>query len=124
LSTIEIVNENDNKLLSRKEYVLNFRGGSGLVSRQAATEAVATKLGVPKEGVNIVSLRGKFGERDLRAVAFVYSDQKAKASQLPKYMLLRELSKEERKKVREAEKAKASAAQAAGSPAEAPAKKA
>ncbi len=123
MSTIEIVNENDNKLLSRKEYVLNFRGWSGLVSRQAATEAVATKLGVPKEGVTIVSLRGKFGERDLRAVAFVYSDQKAKASQLPKYMLLRELSKEERKKAREAEKAKASAAQA-GSPAEAPAKKA
>ena len=113
MSAVEIVKENENKMLSRREYVLNFEGGSGLVSRQAAAEAVASKLGVPKEGVSIVSLESKFGERNLKAVAFVYSDQKDKASQLPKYMLIRELPKEERKKARDAAKAKAEGAASA-----------
>jgi ribosomal protein S24E len=106
LSTVEVVNERDNKLLARREYVLNFKGGSGLVSRKAAADAIAGKLGVAKEGVKIISLSGKHGVRDLKAVAYVYSDTKVISKQLPKYMALRELSKEDRKKAREAAKAK------------------
>lgn len=104
-------------MLSRREIVLNFRGGSGLVSRESAADAIATRLGVAKDNVKLVSLHGKFGVRDLRAVAYIYSDTKLIARQLPKYMMIRELSKEERKKAREAAKPKPAA------PAE-PAKKA
>lgn len=103
---MEIVSDKDNRLLSRREYVLNFKGGSGLVSRQSAIEAIATRLGVSKDGVKVIALRGRFGKRDLEAVAYVYSDSKAVSRQLPKYLLLRELSKEDRKKAREAAKSK------------------
>ena len=52
---MEIVSDKDNRLLSRHEYVLNFKGGSGLVSRQSAIEAIATRLGVSKDGVKVIS---------------------------------------------------------------------
>ncbi len=109
LSTLEIVNETENRMLSRRELVLTFKAGSGLVTRQSAAEAIATKLGVSKDKVKLVSLHGKFGLRDLKAVAYVYSDTKLINRQLPKYMAIRELPKEERKKAREAAKPKPAA---------------
>ena len=92
-------------MLSRRELVLTFKAGSGFITRQSAAEAIATKLGVSKDKVKCISLRGKFGLRDLKAVAYVYSDTKLINRQLPKYMAIRELPKEERKKAREARKA-------------------
>ncbi|MDG6996492.1 MAG: hypothetical protein JRN52_11265 [Nitrososphaerota archaeon] len=110
MSTLEIVSENENKLLSRKELVCSFALGSGLITRQAAAEAIATRLGVKKDGVKIVSLSSKFGSRDLLAKAYVYSDLKLVDVQLPKYMKIRQLSKEERKQAKEAAKQKAAPA--------------
>jgi ribosomal protein S24E len=104
LSTIEIISERENTLLARREYSLNFVGGSGLVTRQAASEAIATKLGVDKALVKLISLEGKFGMRNLKATAFVYSNVSEIKRQLPKYMSIRGLPKEERKKAREAAK--------------------
>ena len=113
MSTIEIVSERENALLARKEYLLNFIGGSGLVTRQAAAEAIATKLGVDKTLVKLISLEGKFGMRDFKARAFVYRKADEMKRQLPKYMFLRELSKEDRKKAREAFKQQPAAQTAA-----------
>ncbi|MDA4110978.1 MAG: hypothetical protein OK439_00455 [Thaumarchaeota archaeon] len=106
MSTIEIVNDNQNKLLSRREIVLNFKGGSGFITRKSAVEAISTRFGVPKESVRIISMQGKFGMRDLEAQVFVYSDMKQIKKQLPPYLEIRELPKEERKKAREALKPK------------------
>ena len=106
MSTIEIVNDTENKLLSRREIILNFKGGSGFITRQSATEAISTRLGVPKEAVKILRLHGKFGLRDLIAQVYVYSDPKQIKKQLPPYLGIRELPKEERKKAREALKPK------------------
>lgn len=104
LSTIEIINERDNSLLARREYLLSFLGGSGLITRRAAAEAIATKIGVDKTLVKVISLEGKFGKRDLTAIAFIYNNANDMQRQLPKYMSLRDLSKEDRKKAREASK--------------------
>jgi ribosomal protein S24E len=106
LSTIEIVKETDNKLLSRKEITANFRGGSGFITRQAAIDSISSKLGVSKEAVKILSLQGKFGMRDLVAQVYVYTDLNQVKKQLPPYLGIRELPKEERKKAREALKPK------------------
>ncbi|MDG6998892.1 MAG: hypothetical protein JRN15_07245 [Nitrososphaerota archaeon] len=110
MSTLEVVSENDNKLLSRKELVCSFALGSGLITRQSAAEAIASRLGVKKESVKIMSLSSKFGSRDLTARAYVYTDTKLVEKQLPKYMIIRQLSKEERKQAKEAAKAKAAPA--------------
>ena len=110
MSSLQIITENENKLLSRRELVCSLAMGSGLVTRQAAAEAIATRIGVKKEAVKIVSLIGKFGSRDLLARAYVYSDIKLAEKQLPKYLRIRQLSKEERKQAKEAAKAKSAPA--------------
>lgn len=106
LSTIEIINETENRLLSRRELDLSFRGASGLITRQSATEAIASKFGVAKDSVKLVSLRGKFGLRDIYGRAYIYTDTKAIERHLPNFLSIRQLPKEERKKAREQAKAK------------------
>lgn len=117
MSTLEIVSDTENKLLSRREIAVTFVGGSGLITRQSAAEAISSKLGVKKESVQVISLFGKFGNRNLDGRAYVFSDDGAVKRQLRPYILMRQLPKDQRKQAREeAKKAKtaASAAQAAG----------
>ncbi len=110
MSTIEISSDSENELLSRRELTCVFRGASGLLTRQGAAEAISTKVSVAKESVQIVSLMGGFGTRDLKATAYIFSDPKDSKRQLSDYMRIRQLPKEERKKAREEKKAKASSA--------------
>ncbi len=104
LSTLEISSDSENKLLSRRELKFVFKGASGLLTRQGAAEAIAAKVGVAKENVQIISLKGSFGIRDLSASAFIYSDLKLCKRQLPEYILTRQLPKDERKKAKEEKK--------------------
>lgn len=124
MSTIEIINESENRLLSRRELILAFKNGSGLITRQSAREAIATRMGVSKDNVKLISLYGKFGLRDCTARAYIYSDTSAIKGQLPRYMMIRELPKEERKKAREAAKSKVAASQSAGDSSKEPTKNA
>jgi ribosomal protein S24E len=99
---LEITSDSDNRLLSRREVVGTFAGGNGLITRQSAAEAISMRLGVKKEDVQVLSLRGKFGTRDLQVNAYVFSDEKSVKEQLPKYLSIRHLpTKDERKKARE-----------------------
>jgi ribosomal protein S24E len=109
-SNIEVLKDSENKLLDRRELTVLFRGGSGFISRRGATEAISTRLGVPKEKVKVISLNGKFGLRDLVGSVYVYSDEKNMKKQLPPFLSIRELPKDERKKAREALKPKAAPA--------------
>ena len=101
--------DSENKLLSRRELIVLFKGGSGFISRPAAIEAVSSRIGVPKDKVKVISLVGKFGLRDLVAKVFVYSDVSGIKKQLPAFLWIRELPKDERKKAREALKPKPAA---------------
>jgi ribosomal protein S24E len=109
LSALEVTQDSENKILSRRELTVVFRGGSGFVSRPAATEAISSRLGVPKDKVKVISLLGKFGVRDLVAKAYVYSEPGEIKKQLRPYISIRELPKDERKKAREALKPKPAA---------------
>lgn len=105
-SSFEVLKDSENKILSRRELTVVFRGGSGFISRPAAAEAISTRMGVSKDKVRVISLEGKFGLRDLVGNAYVYSDSNEIKKQLPPYLGIRELPKEERKKAREALKPK------------------
>jgi ribosomal protein S24E len=107
LSTIELLSDSENKLLSRREVECVFRGGNGFLTRDGAAEAIAAKVGVPKEDVQVVSLKGRFGVRDLKASALIFADPSARKRQLPDYFRIRQLPKEERKKAKEQKKGKA-----------------
>jgi ribosomal protein S24E len=103
---LEILSDSENKLLSRRELLVTFGGGNGFITRQSAAEAVSNRLGIPKDKVRVLYLQGKFGIRDLTAKVYVYENVEAIKEQLPKYLEIRDLPKEERKKAREALKPK------------------
>ena len=125
MSALEILEESENRLLSRKELKLKFRGGSGILTRQGAAEAVATKLGIKKENVQVISLHGGFGVRDINAKAYIFSSPKEAKEQLAEYILLRQLPKEERQKIREERRKSAtSQSNSGGSSGASPTKKA
>ncbi|MHB1908838.1 MAG: eS24 family ribosomal protein [Nitrososphaerales archaeon] len=113
MSTLEITSDVENKLLGRRELKGTFRAANGFLTRQGAGEAIASKLGVSKENIVVVSLRGKFGVRDVKAEAYVFPKATDAKSQLPKYLMIRQLSKEDRKKAKEDKKKAAQAAPAA-----------
>ncbi len=83
MSTIEILKDSENKLLSRRELTVVFRGGSGLITRPAAAEAISSRMGVQKDKVSVVSLQGKFGLRDLVGKVYIYTSAGEMKKQLP-----------------------------------------
>jgi len=110
LSQLNILSDKENKLLSRREIVCKFRVGSGLLTRQGAAEAISSRLGVEKGNVQIISMKGKSGQRALVADAYVFPSSQISAKQIPKHLIVRMFSKDERKKIREdMKKAKTSA---------------
>ncbi len=123
MSTLDVTSDSENKLLSRREVSVTFVGGSGLITRQSAAEAISQKLGVKKENVQVISLAGKFGNRDLLGRAYVFSNEKDAKTQLRPFMLIRQLPKDERKKAREELKKSKAPAPAPGAAAPEPAKK-
>ena len=106
MSAIEILKDSENKLLSRRELTVIFRGGSGLITRPGAAEAISSRMGVQKDKVSVVSLQGKFGLRDLVGKIYVYTDAGEMKKQLPVFQSIRSLPKGERKAAREALKPK------------------
>jgi ribosomal protein S24E len=120
LSLVEILEDSENRLLGRRELHLRFKAGNGLLTRQGAVDAIASKVGVNKDNVKVISLYGSFGVRDVDARAYIFSEAATAKEQLADYVILRHLSKDERKKVREDRK-KAATANPATAGAKAPA---
>ena len=94
-----------NSLLNRREVKVLFRGAAGRINRNEAAEKIASQLNVNKKQVIPINLRCQTGMIDVHAVLYVYDDENEAARQLPRYRLLRTLSREERKKILDEEKA-------------------
>ena len=94
-----------NSLLNRREVKVLFRGAAGKINRNEAAEKIANQLSVNKKQVIPINLRCQTGMIDVHAILYVYDDENEAARQLPRYRLLRTLSREERKKILDEEKA-------------------
>jgi small subunit ribosomal protein S24e len=107
LADQEVVTLEDrkNSLLNRREVKALFRGAAGKIKRAEAAEKIASQLNVDKKQVIPVNLKCETGMTNVHATFYVYDDEKEAAKQLPRYRLLRTLSKEERKKILDEEKA-------------------
>ena len=107
LSTQELamLEDRTNSLLNRREIRVLFRGAAGKINRNEAAEKIAKQLNVNKKQVVPINLRCQTGMTDVHGILYVYDDENEAARQLPRYMLLRTLSREERKKVLDEEKA-------------------
>jgi small subunit ribosomal protein S24e len=94
-----------NSLLNRREVKVLFRGAAGRINRNEAAEKIASQLNVNKKQVIPINLRCQTGLTDVHGILYVYEDENEAARQLPRYRLLRTLSREERKKILDEEKA-------------------
>jgi small subunit ribosomal protein S24e len=107
LSTQEVamLEDRTNSLLNRREIRVLFRGAAGKINKNEAAEKIAKQLNVNKKQVVPINLRCQTGMTDVHGILYVYDDENEPARQLPRYRLLRTLSREERKKVLDEEKA-------------------
>ena len=107
LSTQEVamLEDRTNSLLNRREIRVLFRGAAGKINKNEAAEKIAKQLNVNKKQVVPINLRCQTGMTDVHGILYVYDDENEPSRQLPRYRLLRTLSREERKKVLDEEKA-------------------
>jgi small subunit ribosomal protein S24e len=117
LSTIVTLEDKTNGLLKRRELKCLFKGFAGKLTRKEAAEMLAKELKLDKKFVIPISLEGETGMSDINCTFYVYDDENLAKRHLPKYIFMRMLTKEERKKAKEAEKAKGKKS-AEGAPAE------
>jgi small subunit ribosomal protein S24e len=102
---IAMLEDRRNSLLNRREVKVIFRGAAGKISRSDAAERIANQLNVDKKQVVPINLRCQTGMTDVHGTVYVYDDEQEAPKQLPRYRLLRTLSREERKKILDEEKA-------------------
>lgn len=95
-----------NGLLKRREVKCLFKGLAGKLTRKEAVEMLAKELKLDKKFIIPVRLVCETGMQDVNCTFYVYDDENLTKKHLPKYIFMRMLTKEERKKAREAEKAK------------------
>jgi ribosomal protein S24E len=120
LSEIVTLEDKTNALLRRREVRCLFKGHAGKLTRNDAANLLSQQLKLDKKFVIPVTLKCETGRTDVKGTFYVYDDEGLAKKHLPKYVFLRLLSKDERKKVREAEKAKAKKPEGAAPKAEAP----
>ncbi len=89
----------ENKVLGRKEVRYIFENASGKLSRVEAAKMVASDLGVEVSQVFVLNLDASHGTSDVEGTFYVYDDPKLANVQLQKYIFLRNLTKDERKKI-------------------------
>jgi small subunit ribosomal protein S24e len=102
---VAMLDDRRNSLLNRREVKVIFRGAAGKINRNDAAERIANQLNVNKKQVVPINLRCQTGMTDIHGLLYVFDDENEAAKQLPRYRLLRTLSREERKKVLDEEKA-------------------
>jgi ribosomal protein S24E len=80
---MEKMNDFDNKLMKRREVVIQTRHDKN-PSMVEALEIVATEGKADKELIAVKSIRNKFGTNDFTIEAFVYHTKEQKARVEPK----------------------------------------
>lgn len=102
---VAMLEDRRNSLLNRREIKALFRGAAGKINRNEAAEKIANQLNINKKQVVPINLRCQTGMTDVHGILYVYDDENEATRQLPRYRLLRTLSREERKKILDEEKA-------------------
>jgi small subunit ribosomal protein S24e len=101
---VAMLEDRRNLLLNRREVKVLFRGAAGKINRNEVAEKIANQLNVNKKQVVPIKLRCQTGMTDVHGILYVYDDENEASRQLPRYRLLRTLSREERKKILNEEK--------------------
>lgn len=101
---VVLIEDNNNILLKRREIKSIIKNASGSIPREEAANLIAGKMGVNKKNLLPISLKSEFGNPDVLALMYYYDDIEDAKKQLPRYRLLRTMTKDERKKIIDEEK--------------------
>ena len=102
---VVLLEDNNNVLLKRREIRSVIKNAIGSVKRQEAAELIANKLKLNKNNILPVTIKSEFGNPDILTVMYYYEDMEEAKKQIPRYLFLRSLLKDERKKIIDEEKA-------------------
>ena len=101
---VVLLEDNNNALLKRREIKTLIKNAAGSIKRQEAVELVSTKLKLDKNNILPVSLKSEYGNPDVLALMYCFDKIDDAKKQVPRYLFLRSLAKEERKKIIDDEK--------------------
>lgn len=114
----EVVGLSDrtNIMQNRREITVLFKEQAGKLRRTEASEMVAKKFGLSRNCVIPMNMKNERGKKDLIGTFYAFNTEEETKGKVPLYRILRNLPKEERKKLIDQEKAaKLKAKQAASS---------
>ncbi|HEU4823231.1 MAG TPA: hypothetical protein VFS97_07385 [Nitrososphaeraceae archaeon] len=106
LQEVVTLQDRNNLLLNRREIRVIIKHSRRQLNRVDATSLVAEHFHLNKQQRIIpISMKSETGRTDVSASFYVYSSLESAQQQLPRYIMLRNMSKEDRKKVISEEKA-------------------
>ena len=101
---VVLLEDNNNILLKRREIKSVIKNATGSIPREEAANLIAEKMGVKKKNLLPISLKSEFGNPDVLTLMYYYDDIEEAKKQLPRYRILRTMTKDERKKIIDEEK--------------------
>jgi small subunit ribosomal protein S24e len=101
LNTLE---DRNNPLLNRREIRAILKNAAGKLTRTDAAQQIADKLNVDKNRVISITMTGQRGTMDLESTFYIYNNEDEMKKQLPRYRVMRGMSKDDRKKILDEEK--------------------
>jgi small subunit ribosomal protein S24e len=101
---VVLLDDKNNVLLKRREIKSLIKNALGSIKRQDAIELIANKLNIDKKNLLPVSIKSEFGNPDILTLIYYYDNMDEAKKQIPRYLFLRSLSKDERKKIIDEEK--------------------
>lgn len=103
---LELITLDDrkNSLLNRREIRTVLKNAAGRIKRTDASDLLAKQLNIDKKTVIPIIMTCQKGKTDVAATFYVYNTEE-ELKQLPRFRLLRNMPKTERKKLIDEEKA-------------------
>ncbi|MGC2387701.1 MAG: hypothetical protein WA460_11520 [Nitrososphaeraceae archaeon] len=106
LQEVVTVQDRNNVLLNRRELKVIIKNTQGPLNKASAASLVAGHFHLNKQQQIIpILMKYETGRTDIHASFYVYPSLEDARQQLPRYMMLRNMSKEDRKKIIDEEKA-------------------
>ena len=102
---INTLEDKSNIILNRRELKIFLRDAAGKISKIELIKMLSKNYNVDEKKIFPILLNSEKGKKDIKATVFIYEDSELAKSQLPKYRILRKLSREDRKKIIDEEKA-------------------
>lgn len=100
------VQDRNNVLLNRRELKVIIKNTQGQLNKASAASLVAGYFHLnTQQQIIPILMKYETGRTDIHASFYVYPSLEDARQQLPRYMMLRNMSKEDRKKIIDEEKA-------------------